>query len=195
MKKYPTWRLVVPLLGLLTGCATHITTTVTRNPPPAEKFSAFNRFELAKIALPPPYAGQGGNEKARAKIQEDLSQRMDPALKQWNATGATEEPARTLLIEPAIAEIKFINGTARFWAGAMAGSSAVIMKARISEKETGRVIATPMFYARAEAWGGAWTFGVTDNLMLDRIAGRLADYLLGNYGSAVGGVTGAEPSS
>jgi len=195
MKKYPIWCLVALPFGLLTGCATHISTTVTHNPPPAEKFSAFNRFELTKIALPPPYAGQGGNEKARAKIQEDLSQRMDPALKQWNATGTAGEPARTLLIEPTISEIKFINGGARFWAGALAGSSAIIMNAKISEKETGKVIATPMFYARAEAWGGAWTFGVTDNLMLDRIAGRLADYLLGNYGSAVGGLTGAEPAS
>jgi len=195
MKKHPIWCLAVLPFGLLTGCATHISTTITQNPPPAEKFSAFNRFELAKIALPAPYAGQGGNEKARAKIQEDLSQRMDPALKQWNSTGAAGEPARTLLIEPTISEIKFINGGARFWAGALAGSSAIIMNARISEKETGKVIATPMFYARAEAWGGAWTFGVTDNLMLDRIAGRLADYLLGNYGSAVGGATGAEPAS
>jgi hypothetical protein len=75
----------------------------------------------------------------------------------------------------------------------MAGSSAVLMTARITEKETGRVVATPLFYARAEAWGGAFTFGVTDNLMLLRIADRLCDYLLANYTEAVGGVTGQDP--
>jgi hypothetical protein len=30
--------------------------------------------------------------------------------------------------------------------------------------------------------------------MLVRIANRLSDYLLANYGQAVGGVTGAEPA-
>jgi hypothetical protein len=42
--------------------------------------------------------------------------------------------------------------------------------------------------------GGAFTFGVTDNIMLTRIAGRLTDYLIGNYEHAVGGGTGVNPA-
>jgi hypothetical protein len=193
MKLNPAPLHVLVLAGLLSGCATHISTSITQNPPPAERFSNFNRFEMTAIALAPPYAGQGANEKALRKIQEDVSVRMVPALKDWNAAGASGSPARTLLIEPTVTEIKFIGGGARVWAGAMAGSSAVLMTARITEKETGRVVATPLFYARAEAWGGAFTFGVTDNLMLLRIADRLCDYLLANYTEAVGGVTGQDP--
>jgi hypothetical protein len=193
MKINPASLHVLVLTGLLSGCATHISTNITQNPPPAERFANFNRFEMTAVALVPPYEGQGANEKALRKIQEDVSVRMVPALKEWNATGAARTPARTLLIEPTVTEIKFIGGGARFWAGPMAGSSAVIMTARITEKETGRVIATPLFYARAEAWGGSFTIGVTDNLMLPRIANRLCDYLLANYFDAVGGVTGREP--
>jgi hypothetical protein len=178
---------------LFSACVTHIKTDVTTNPPPAEKFSAFTKFEMTPVALPPPYAGQAANEKARAKIQADVAVKMDPLLAQWNAAGASAPVQRTLLIEPAISEIKFINATARVWAGAFAGSSAVILNAKITEKETGKVIATPTFYARAAAMGGAWTFGSTDNVMLLRIAGRLTDYLTMNYTSAVGGPTGAEP--
>jgi hypothetical protein len=181
------------LIGLLSGCATHISTTITQNPPPAEKFSAFNRFELAKIVLAPQYAGESANERALAKIQENLSIKMAPILEKWNANGASGSPSRTLLIVPTVTDIKFINGTARFWAGPLAGSSAVIMNARITEKETGKVIATPVFYARAEAWGGSLTIGATDNLMLPRIANRLSDYILANYNSTVGGITGLEP--
>ncbi len=178
---------------LLGGCVTHITTTTIQNPAPAEKFSAFTRFELAKVALAAPYAGQESNERALAKIQENVSGRADPLLQQWNATGASAVPVRTLVITPVITEIKFISGGERAWAGALAGSSAVILTARFTEKETGRVIAEPMFYARAAAMGGAWTFGATDNLMLTRIAGRLTDYVAANYTTAVGGPTGAEP--
>ena len=50
-----------------------------------------------------------------------------------------------------------------------------------------------MFYARAAAMGGAWTFGTTDNLMLTRIAERLTDYIAANYDAAVGGPTGQDP--
>lgn len=177
----------------LSGCATHITTEVRQNPPPAEKFSAFTRVELAPVTLVAPYAGQEANERALIKIQENVSLKMDPLLARWNEAGAALTPARTLVITPVITEIKFINATARVWAGAFAGSSAVILTARITEKETGRVVAEPLFYAKAAAMGGAWTFGTTDNLMLTRIAGRFTDYLAANYDSAVGGPTGQDP--
>lgn len=177
---------------LLTGCVTHIGTTVTDNPAPAEKFAGFTHFELAKITLAVPYAGQEPNERALVKIQENVSLKANPLLEGWNASGASVTPVRTLVITPVITEIKFINGTARVWAGAFAGSSAVIMRVTFTEKETGKVIATPMFYSRAAAMGGAWTFGATDNVMLVRIAGRFTDYLAANYAAAVGGPTGAD---
>jgi hypothetical protein len=184
----------VALLGAA-GCATHIKTDVVYNPAPAEKFSAFPRIELKRIALPPPYAGQEANEKALVKIQDNLSTRMSDALAKWNTAPSTNAAARTLVIEPVISEIKFINATARVWAGPMAGSSAVVLKVRIIEKETGRTIAEPVFFSRAAAWGGAATFGTTDNLMLTRVANRLSDYLLANYDRAVGGPSGAEPEN
>lgn len=182
-------------LGLaFSGCATQVKSTVVntaRNPAPAEKFSAFSRFELAPIAMPAPYAGQEANEAAKKKIQENVDARLVALIASWNEVGAAK-PARTLVIQPTITEIKFVNGTARFWAGAMAGSSIAVLEARITEKETGRVIAAPEFYSRASAMSGAWSIGGADNAMLTRIANRLADYVTANYPAAVGGVTGAD---
>lgn len=192
---YPT-RIVriLPLLSslLLAGCVTHINTDLTQNPPPEEKFSSFNRIELKPVTLVPPYAGQEANEQSLVKIQENVSLKMQPLLAKWNEAGDATATPRTLVITPVITEIKFINAAARVWAGAFAGSSAVIMKVQITEKETGRSIANPVFFSRAAAMGGAWTFGTTDNLMLVRIAGRLTDYLSANYGAAVGGPTGQD---
>lgn len=181
-------------IWLVGGCATQIKTDVTQNPAPAERFSQFTRFEMAKITLVPPYAGQEANEKALLKIQENVDLKMTPALATWNGAAAAGAATRTLRIEPVIPEIKFINATSRVFAGALAGSSAVILRVRITEKETGKVIAEPEFYARAAAMGGAYSLGTTDNVMLVRIAGRLTDYLLANYSQAVGGPTGAEPA-
>jgi hypothetical protein len=119
---------------------------------------------------------------------------MTPALATWNGAAPAGAPVRTLLIETTIPEIKFINATSRVWAGAMAGSSAVILRAKISEKETGKRVAEPEFYARAAAMSGAYSIGGADNAMLVRIANRLTDYLLANYSQAVGGPSGAEPA-
>ena len=187
------WPPFLAALALLGGCVTHITTDITQNPPPAEKFSGFTQFELAKVSLVAPYAGQEANERALRKIQENVSLKADPLLRKWNASGAAVTPARTLVITPVITEIKFISGGSRFWAGALAGSSAVLLTAKVVEKESGKEIAVPMFYARAAAMGGAWTFGTTDNLMLTRIAERLTDYIAANYDAAVGGPTGQDP--
>lgn len=187
--------IVLTLTALLAGCVTHIATTVVSNPPPPEKFSNFNQFELRAVQLAPSCAGQPANERALAKIQENVSLKMDPALARWNAGAKDVAKVRTLLIEPTVTEIKFINANARFWVGPVAGSSAVILQARIVEKETGKVIASPVFFARASAMGGSFTFGATDNIMLTRIAGRLTEYLLANYDNAVGGPTGADPGN
>lgn len=184
--------LVATLLG---GCVTKIKTDVTQNPPPAEKFASFTRFEMVNLTLVPPYTGQQANERALVKIQENVSAKANPLLASWNSAGASVIPARTLVITPVVTEIKFISGGSRFWAGALAGSSAVILTAKFTDKETGREIAAPMFYARAAAMGGAYSFGATDNVMLVRIAGRLTDYLAANYAAPVGGPTGAEPAN
>lgn len=181
-------------LLLLSACVTHITSSVVQNPPPKEAFSNYTHFEISPVKLQPPYAGQEANEKALIKIQENVSARMNPLLAKWNAAETNGKPARTLQIEPVVTEIKFINATTRVWTGALSGSSAVVLHAKFVDKESGAVIADPEFYSRAAAMGGAWSFGAADNAMLVRIANRLCDYVEGNYSTAVGGPSGAEPN-
>lgn len=184
-------RFLLPLIVLATGgCVTHINTDVTQNPPPTEKLSNFNHFELEPVVLAPAFQSSDANHKAMAKIQDNLSQRMNPVTVKWNQAGGLR---RTLVIEPQIEEIKFLNATVRIWTGALSGSSAVLMHVRLVEKDNGREIAAPIFYARAAAMSGAWTFGVMDNLMLVRITDSISDYLQNNYLQATGGPTGQDP--
>lgn len=173
------------------GCATtYISTDSTTNPPPHEAFASFQHFEVSPIEMGAPYAGQEANDKALVKIQENLDLRLEPLINGWNAK-ASGTGGRTLLIEPRIKDIKFINATSRFWGGAMAGSSAVVMIVRFTDKATGTVVAEPEFFQRAAAMGGAWSFGATDNNMLVRITELASGYIHDNYAEAVGGPTGA----
>lgn len=172
------------LMLLLTGCVTHIKPSTDNNPPPVEKFSNFNRFELKPLqAATSEVVDQ---KSAMAKIEENLLDRLGRRFDTLNAK-PLNGPARTLIIEPTITELKFVGGGKRFFAGALAGSSAVVMKAKFTEKETGRPIANPELYASASAMGGAWSVGGHDNGMLLRIANWLAVYVLQNYKQAVGG--------
>ena len=44
---------------------------------------------------------------------------------------------RKLVLEPRIEKLKVVSGGARFWAGALAGDSYVVMKFRIVEQPSG----------------------------------------------------------
>ncbi len=176
---------------LLAACATQIKPSTKTNPPPLETFSSFDRFELKRVELSATYAGQEANEKAAARIREYFDQRIKPLVERWN--GKTTGGGRTLVIEPYIEHIKFIGGGARFFVGPMAGSSAVVMKVKYFDKESGKVIAEPEFYQHAAAMSGAMTFGGQDNAMLARIVSLIEDYSSQNYNQRVGGTSGDTP--
>lgn len=158
------------------------------NPAPAVSLNSFQRFEVTPIAMDAPYAGQEANEVAKDSIQANFDQRVQPVLADWNAKPAEAAP-KTLKIEPTIRHVKFISGGKRFWAGAFAGGSAVLMTVKLSDAQTGELIAEPEFYQHANKMGAAWSFGATDKAMLVRVAAMMVNYLQANYAATVGGST------
>lgn len=171
------------------GCATRdIKATSLINPPPEAAFSAYRQIELEPIEIDPPYAGQGANESARNTLQSMVVSRLHSQIRRWNRDPSADATG-TLVIEPRIAQIKFITTGARIWAGAFAGSSAIVVRAKIYEKESGKVIAEPEFYQHANA------YSVGEHWMLERMASLLSEYVLDNYDEARGGRTGATPET
>lgn len=175
---------------LLTGAAA---LAEPQNPPPANALAGYDKYELAPIAMGPPYAGDKGKEAARDKIQGYMNTETGAIVEQWNKDAAGSTRGQSLLIEPRIEKLKVVSGGARFWAGALAGDSYVVMKLRIVEQPSGNVLAEPEFYQRAAAMSGAWTIGAQDKDMLHRIVTLTNLYLQSNYTEAVGGPTGYDP--
>jgi hypothetical protein len=145
---------------------------------------------LKPVELAREYSGDSTSQRAAAKIREHFEGQMKPLVERWNAK--KKSGGRTLLIEPGIEQIKFVSGGKRVFAGAWAGSSAVVMKVKYSEASTGKVIAYPEFFQRAAAMSGAFTFGGQDNAMLGRIVTLITDYSARNYEERVGGPNGME---
>ena len=174
------------MYGLMIGCATTYIGPEDAPPPqPAkEKLSGFSTVLLQHVTLAEEYQDSSANQAAVQKIDENLVLEMRsvfPDLKQGeNPEAGSSATGRTLIIEPFVEKIKFIGGGARFFAGALAGSSAVVMRVTFRDAESGSVIAEPAFYQRAAAMGGAFSFGATDNNMLIRIAKLAVDYARDN---------------
>jgi hypothetical protein len=174
-----------------TGCATtYIKATSTTNPPPKHAFSEYDKFEVEPIVISEEYRDHGANIRAAAKIQANLDNTLKPLLISWNKDAQNQE-CKSLIVKPKIESIKFIGGGARFWAGPMAGSSAVHMRVTIADQDTGEIIASPEFYQHGNAWAGGMSIGATDNAMLNRISDLVLRYMLDNYKTPVGGQTGA----
>lgn len=164
----------------------------SENPPPSAALNTYQRFEITPIVMGAPFAGQKGNEVAREHLQADLDERAQPLLAQWNAMPPTDAP-RTLKIVPEIRYIRFITGGKRFFAGAMAGGSSVLVSVKLLDGETGAVVADPDFYQHANAMGAAWSFGATDKTMLIRISNMITEYLRANYDAPVGSSVSQAP--
>ena len=152
----------------------------SRNPAPSTALNAFQRFDLAPVAMGAPWKGQDANEAALANLQANVDIRVKPVVAEWNAKPPADVP-RTLKIEPEIAYIRFITGGKRFFAGAFAGDSGILLKVKLSDAATGEVIGEPQFYQRANKFGATWSFGATDKHMLIRMSAMVADYLKTNY--------------
>lgn len=157
------------------GCATNLTKP-TRAPEPTKvKLGEFENVEMKTVGIAEKFASASANKKALKKIDEVLfneMRRIFPNCKRIEqGDDFSRTTKRTLQITPYIKEIKFIGGGARFWVGAMAGSSAVLMQVIIRDSSSGEIIANPEFYR--DAMG---VFGVADNKMLGEIAQDIVRY-------------------
>lgn len=178
MKKSIRAASAIAALLLVQGCATNLSKPSGPPQPASVRFGTFDQVELEPVAIAPSFAEAGANKKAARKINELLQQQMAYVFPGLN-NAATQEGS-VLLIRPVIKEIKFIGGAARFWVGAMAGSSAVLMEVVYLDKDTGAMIAKAEFYDQASAYAGAHNMGASDNLMLNNVVTQIINYTSAN---------------
>ncbi len=159
----------------LQGCATNLRQPKSAPQPTSKKLSTFQAVQMKAVTVSPAFAKAGANQKAAKKINENLAKEMKLVFPNLQDAGKPAVPG-TLVITPVVEEIKFIGGFARYMVGAMAGSSAILMKVTYTDADSGAVIGEPEFYRVANARGGAYSMGVTDNLMLTEVARDIAYY-------------------
>ena len=183
-------RIVLGAVALV--LSTGVFAEALKNPPPANKLQGYAGYELKPVTLNPALASKKNVDKVVAQVQADLQKNVGAVVTNWNAS-ANASAQQKLVIEPYIENLHKPSGANRFFAGAAGGSSRILLKVKITEQPSGKVVGEPEFYRHANAVGATWTFGGTDNAMLDKVTVLLASYLNANYTEAVGSETGFEP--
>jgi hypothetical protein len=156
-----------------------------RNPPPGVALSAFDRIELAPLALAPGLDAHKGNVVAQRNLQVDLDERLRKLADARDAQAAGEG-GRTLRVTPEISAIRFITGGKRLLFGGFGGKSWAVLTLHLVDARSGEVIAAPRFEQRAYGLFAGYSLGAADKLMLARLADMAAAYLVDNTEAAVG---------
>jgi len=183
------WLASVALLASCGGAS--VESMQYRNPPPAEAFFAFGRFELRPVEISPRYEGPAPSPAAAQRMQEHFDELVRPGIAEW-MRNASRESARTLVIEPHIERLNSLSPPTRIFTGPYYGDAQIVMRLRYTEAGSGKVIAEPRFFQDAGKWYAWATVGVQDRAMLRRMAGLVAEYNKANYLKAVGGRTGPD---
>lgn len=160
----------VAIAVLLAGCSTNIKPPNETIQPPKVPLGQYKSIEIKPLKVAH-MEGDSGDKAAVQRIEAELKSCLAASF-----NPRSDNNGHLLVVEPAIPDLKKINGAERFFLGAMAGSSAVLLNVKFSDGGTSEVIADPTFYAKAAAMGGAFSFGATDNAMLSRIVNSACDY-------------------
>ncbi|MHC9509816.1 hypothetical protein [Kangiella sp. M94] len=175
--------LIISMVITLSACATRLTKPEGPAEAPETAFRAYERVILAPITISPDFAEHSSNQSARDKMDNYLKQLMASTFKDvefemvGDASKVVPNGKRTLVIQPHIKEIKFVNTAARIFAGAIAGGSAVLMEVSMDDINANKSIGNPEFYADASAWSG-WG---ADNKVLNRVIEDINFYFRTNY--------------
>jgi hypothetical protein len=92
-----------------------------------------------------------------------------------NSSETYGKPA--LLVKIKVSDMRIASSGARFWGGAMAGSSFMYIRMMLVDAETQKVVREEDFNSSNNAFAAAWTFGANDRSLPSDMAEIMADYI------------------
>jgi hypothetical protein len=82
-----------------------------------------------------------------------------------------------LLVKGSVVNMRIVSGAARFWAGAMAGTSDMSVKLAVSDAATGAVVREKLLSSANNPWGAAWTYGGSDRSLPADMGRIIGEYI------------------
>ena len=82
-----------------------------------------------------------------------------------------------LLVKGTVVNMRIVGGAARFWAGAMAGTSDMSVKLTFTDAVTGKVVREKLLSSANYPWGAAWTYGGSDRSLPADMGRIIGEYI------------------
>ncbi len=178
---------IISIAALLTACIPDqatvesvATVDASRLAAPSQPLSSFSRFELAPMTFSQPIRAEEGKMREAREFEIAYRIRITGLLDQWN-TNVQAGARDTLVVKTDLVGLRIISGAARFWAGAFAGDSFLDLDLRLVNKHTGEQISNVRVRKNADAMGGAWSVGQTDQNLDQYVIEIIRTFLSNNY--------------
>jgi hypothetical protein len=82
-----------------------------------------------------------------------------------------------LLVKGSVVNMRIVSGAARFWVGAMAGSSDMSVKLTFADSSTGKVVREKLLSSANNPFGAAWSFGSSDRSLPADMGRIIGEYI------------------
>ena len=93
-----------------------------------------------------------------------------------------EEGARydqqTLLVQPKLLTLRIVSGAARFWGGAFAGKSDMIVEIKITDAASGKVVHEKVLSTANNPFAATWTWGSSDRSLPGDMGKIISEYIV-----------------
>lgn len=153
-------------------------------PAPTRPLGGYAHVELAPMTLSALVKADPRKVAKAADLESRLSALTQQTLAAWNARASAAPDESRLIIKPHLQSLKVVSGGARFFAGALSGDSSIAMVLQLVDASSGAVIASPTIVKSANGFAGAWSFGSTDNNLLNYVAETANQYILFSLAAA-----------
>lgn len=190
----------VVLVSALAGCASYSKPVSTQAFAPREMFSSFQQFELKPLQLLQ-HGHTDQQQQAERYLQAELSAQLGPLLTSWNQRNdKVQAKHHTLIVQPSVEYLKlghkrhyysFLNFTAAYFDSAYPSYSELHVRLVYKDAETGRIIASPMFYQRTDTIEDTEVLGPQNRRILNQLVTLITNYTRLNFDQQVGGPNGA----
>jgi hypothetical protein len=171
------------LVGLLTACGGQSQGTQSETPEAAEPFADESPLDKAyeRVVVAPYTASEEVKRDYGEALEESHAALMAALIKQGRFHRVNKElksaPDGSLIVQTHVPEMRIVSGAARFWGGAFAGSSNMVLDLQLVDAESNAVVREKRIESGNNAFAAAWTYGSSDRSLPTDMGIIVAEYL------------------
>ena len=175
--------LAIMLVAIITACGGQSQGTGSDTPETAEPFADEALLDTAysSIVVEPYTTTDEIKKDYPDALDESHSALMTALIKKGKFQQVYQEfkgpDDGCLIVQTHVPEVRIVSGAARFWGGAFAGNSNIILDLKLVDAKTQAVVRKKRVESSNNAFAAAWTYGSSDRSLPVDIGNMIAEYI------------------